>query len=75
MDWLPTLALAAPPNVIVIMTDDQGYGDIARHGNKEIRTPNSRPAVRPKRTPDRLSRRSYLFSDAGRSHDRAVFVA
>lgn len=40
MDWLLILALAAPPNVIVIMTDDQGYGDIARHGNKEIRTPN-----------------------------------
>ncbi len=28
------------PNVIVIMTDDQGYGDIAVHGNPFIETPN-----------------------------------
>jgi arylsulfatase A-like enzyme len=26
-------------NVILIMTDDQGYGDIAAHGNEMIRTP------------------------------------
>uniref|UniRef100_UPI00356B1827 sulfatase-like hydrolase/transferase n=1 Tax=Seonamhaeicola sp. TaxID=1912245 RepID=UPI00356B1827 len=28
------------PNVIVIMVDDVGYGDIAAHGNKWIKTPN-----------------------------------
>ncbi|SDW30666.1 Arylsulfatase A [Lutibacter oricola] len=28
------------PNVIFILTDDQGYGDIAAHGNKVIKTPN-----------------------------------
>lgn len=28
------------PNVIVIMTDDQGYGDIAVHGNPFIETPH-----------------------------------
>jgi len=28
------------PNVILIMIDDQGYGDIAALGNKEIKTPN-----------------------------------
>lgn len=30
---------SARPNVILIMTDDQGYGDIRSHGNDEIDTP------------------------------------
>jgi len=28
------------PNVVLIITDDQGYGDIGAHGNRMIRTPN-----------------------------------
>jgi arylsulfatase A-like enzyme len=28
------------PNVILIVTDDQGYGEIAAHGNTLIKTPN-----------------------------------
>lgn len=30
----------AQPNVILIVTDDQGYGDLGAHGNRMIRTPN-----------------------------------
>ncbi len=38
---LSALAEAAPkPNVIIIITDDQGYGEIAAHGNTVIKTPN-----------------------------------
>ena len=30
---------ATKPNVIIIITDDQGYGEIAAHGNPVIKTP------------------------------------
>ena len=28
------------PNVIIILTDDQGYGDLSAHGNPILKTPN-----------------------------------
>jgi len=31
---------AAPPNVIVILSDDQGWGDLSVHGNTNLSTPN-----------------------------------
>ncbi len=37
---LARLADAERPNVILIITDDQGYGDVAAHGNTMIRTPH-----------------------------------
>lgn len=33
-------AQSARPNVLLIMTDDQGFGDIASHGNPYVQTPN-----------------------------------
>ena len=34
------IAAAEKPNVILILTDDQGYGDIAAHGNPILKTPH-----------------------------------
>jgi arylsulfatase A-like enzyme len=28
------------PNVVIILSDDQGYGDLSAHGNPELKTPN-----------------------------------
>ncbi len=28
------------PNIVLIVTDDQGWGDLSRNGNKNLRTPN-----------------------------------
>jgi arylsulfatase A-like enzyme len=36
----PGIIQAERPNVIIIMTDDQGYGDFGAMGNKIIETPN-----------------------------------
>ncbi|MFN7921093.1 MAG: arylsulfatase [Bryobacteraceae bacterium] len=33
-------AQARRPNVVLIMTDDQGYGDLSCHGNPHVKTPN-----------------------------------
>src|SRR5262245_35221499 len=41
------------PNIILILTDDQGYGDVGRHGNPILKTPNL----------DRLHDESVRFTD------------
>jgi arylsulfatase A-like enzyme len=37
---LAQAATAEKPNIIFILTDDQGFGDISAHGNPVLRTPN-----------------------------------
>ena len=42
-----------PPNVIVIISDDQGYADVGFHGSNEIFTPNI----------DRIANNGVVFSE------------
>ena len=36
---ISTSSFAAPPNVVIVLTDDQGWGDLSVHGNTNISTP------------------------------------
>src|SRR5215472_1212482 len=47
------IAQSRKPNIILILTDDQGYGDLGRHGNSILKTPNL----------DRLHDESVRFTD------------
>ena len=60
LNYLLLLCLFAPltwaanrPNVIIILTDDQGYGDLSCHGNPVLKTPNL----------DKLHDQSIRFDD------------
>ena len=44
---------ARPPNIVFIITDDQGYGDLSCHGNPILKTPNL----------DRLHNEGVRFTD------------
>jgi arylsulfatase A len=46
-------AEASPPNIVVIFTDDQGYGDVGVYGAKGFQTPNL----------DRMAREGVRFTD------------
>jgi arylsulfatase len=48
-----TFASAERPNVILLLADDLGYGDLGAHGNPQLQTPSL----------DRLSRESVRFTN------------
>ncbi len=37
---IPSVVILSKPNIILIVTDDQGYGDISAHGSPDVSTPN-----------------------------------
>jgi len=49
----PRKSADLPPNIVVILTDDQGYADVGCFGGKGIRTPNL----------DRMAREGMRFTD------------
>ena len=53
LDRAGASGLARKPNVIVVMTDDQGYGEMSCHGNPVLKTPNI----------DKLHDQSLRFAD------------
>ncbi|MEX0792635.1 MAG: arylsulfatase [Pirellulaceae bacterium] len=64
----PETPQQALPNVVLLMTDDQGYGDLSIYGNPELKTPNL----------DELARASVQFtnfhSDPTCSETRAALL-
>jgi arylsulfatase A-like enzyme len=49
----PAAAQTARPNIVLIVADDVGYGDIGAYGAPDVKTPNL----------DRLAREGVRFSD------------
>ena len=50
----PAAIAQEKPNIVLIMTDDLGYGDVSSYGATAVQTPNI----------DRLARAGLRFTDA-----------
>ena len=62
---------AARPNVIVVLSDDQGYGDFSCHGNPVLKTPNLDRLHDQGVRLDRFSRGADVHAHARAADDRA----
>ncbi len=51
--WLPASGSSRPPNIVIILADDLGYGDLGCYGHPTIRTPNL----------DRMAAQGMRFTD------------
>src|ERR1700758_3490974 len=49
----PMVRAAKPPNIVIILADDMGYGDLGCYGHPSIRTPNL----------DRMAAEGMRFTD------------
>ena len=55
---LPGFAIAKKPNLIYILTDDLGYGDLGCYGQKVVRTPRI----------DEMAKKGLRFTDHYAGH-------
>ena len=62
------------PNIVFILTDDQGYGDLSAHGNPILKTPNIDRLHAAGRSLHRLPRQPDLLADALGPADRPARV-
>jgi arylsulfatase A-like enzyme len=51
--WTPPVGSLPPPNIVIIFTDDQGYGDVGVYGARRFATPNL----------DRMAAEGIRFTD------------
>ncbi len=49
----PCIAEQTRPNIVLILTDDQGFGDVGCHGHPRLKTPNM----------DKLGTKGVSFTD------------
>jgi len=54
----PKKHINKPPNIIIVLTDDQGFKDVGFNGSQDILTPNI----------DKLAKQGIVFSNGYVSH-------